>query len=422
MHPLRHFAAVDDVISFLQVFRRCRSKRKPDFSFALRETLLKEMEIDMPESDRDIIKDPYLILGYGVNAYFSIMWFMMRMFIAVTIFCIPIYKMYKDNASLGLKDLQPGFKYNLNQFMLGNLGAADTVCKQKRLGEDDHIALTCTNGQNAEMRWSYVDENKVKRSIPYGVMSAEMSDKIYCKEEAIWDHSENDGLEKCSDYIDYTYIDTQLKDKCGGKKGCTLNFGDIHTYGQAGSDFKLYKSGVTIPTECLNDAVFFIQTPCEIDHNNIVAKQEKGLLIACIAVFIYQFVSVYFDFVKCWQQQRFVEFDVKTITAGDYSVEFDLDHEIYENFKKDYYDETNPMSELAQFKLYIQLELEQRITDMPDQGTDPDSANKRIKIAQITFAFHNEKIIKWLSYRGTYIKQEKWDKVTKIEDQIDDAL
>lgn len=41
----------------------------------------------------------------------------------------------------------------------------------------------------------------------------------------------------------------------------------------------------------------------------------------------------------------FVDFDVRTITAGDYSVEFDLEVKTYENFKDKYMDPINPMSE-----------------------------------------------------------------------------
>ncbi len=44
---------------------------------------------------------------------------------------------------------------------------------------------------------------------------------------------------------------------------------------------------------------------------------------------------------------KFVDFDVKTITAGDYSIEFDIDSDQYEHFKKHYYKEDNPISEMA---------------------------------------------------------------------------
>jgi len=44
---------------------------------------------------------------------------------------------------------------------------------------------------------------------------------------------------------------------------------------------------------------------------------------------------------------EFVDFDVRTITAGDYSVTFDLEVDTYNKFKDRYFDKTNPMSENA---------------------------------------------------------------------------
>ena len=59
------------------------------------------------------------------------------------------------------------------------------------------------------------------------------------------------------------------------------------------------------------------------------------------------------------------------------------------------------MSEMAQFKVYIQETLEERINKMDDLGFDDEIIDQ--KIAQITFAFYNEKIIEWLRKRGEYI-------------------
>jgi hypothetical protein len=61
-------------------------------------------------------------------------------------------------------------------------------------------------------------------------------------------------------------------------------------------------------------------------------------MVGCIAVFIYLFSLVYFDYVKVVQKLKYVDFDVKTITAGDYTVEFDLEEEIYGEFLANYYD------------------------------------------------------------------------------------
>jgi len=136
----------------------------------------------------------------------------------------------------------------------------------------------------------------------------------------------------------------------------------------------------------------------------------------CLSVFVYLFVIIYFDYVKSVQKCKYLDQDVNTITAGDYSVEFDLEEKTYTNFKEKYYDEANPMPENAQFKLYVQDEIEERINNLPDQGYDePEERHLRKKIAQITFAYENTKIIEWLKYRGTYIKTEKWDKVKKVE-------
>jgi len=61
---------------------------------------------------------------------------------------------------------------------------------------------------------------------------------------------------------------------------------------------------------------------------------------------------------------------VKTISAGDYSVEFDINEKSYEKFKQEYFLDTNPMSEMAQFKLYVQSELENRLNEMESLGLD----------------------------------------------------
>lgn len=47
-------------------------------------------------------------------------------------------------------------------------------------------------------------------------------------------------------------------------------------------------------------------------------------MAGCIAVFIALFVSNYVDYVGKVEQAKYVDYDVKTITAGDYTVEFSI--------------------------------------------------------------------------------------------------
>ena len=47
------------------------------------------------------------------------------------------------------------------------------------------------------------------------------------------------------------------------------------------------------------------------------------------------------------EENNYVAWDVATITAADYSVEFEIDPEMYAQFKNKFYDATNPLSEIC---------------------------------------------------------------------------
>ena len=72
-----------------------------------------------------------------------------------------------------------------------------------------------------------------------------------------------------------------------------------------------------------------------------------GLFIGCLGVFIYLFVQVFIEYVKSVEENNYVAWDVATITAADYSVEFEIDPEMYAQFKNKFYDATNPLSEIC---------------------------------------------------------------------------
>jgi len=57
-----------------------------------------------------------------------------------------------------------------------------------------------------------------------------------------------------------------------------------------------------------------------------------------------------------------------------------------------------------------------------DEGETHQQSNGNCKIALVSFAFRNEELIEWLTERGTYIKQQEWDNVQKINDQIQEAI
>lgn len=110
--------------------------------------------------------------------------------------------------------------------------------------------------------------------------------------------------------------------------------------------------------ECGDDAYFFLQVPCLFPPGQYVWRQLVGLGVSTWAVFVYFFTLTYFQYIQCVQKNKYIDWDIKTITAADYTVEFDLHKDIFETFLERYYDPSNPISEIAQFRLFIKDELE----------------------------------------------------------------
>jgi len=86
----------------------------------------------------------------------------------------------------------------------------------------------------------------------------------------------------------------------------------------------------------------------------------------------------------------YVDYDINTITARDYTVEFELSEKQYKYFIDNYHQPHNPISEINQLKIFIKDEIEKRINEFPDMKYDPpDERHLPKKIATITFAYKN---------------------------------
>ena len=70
-----------------------------------------------------------------------------------------------------------------------------------------------------------------------------------------------------------------------------------------------------------------------IPEDQVIDRVSRGLVLACAAVFIALFVVNYLDYIKKTQENNYVEWDVKTITAGDFTIEFDLSREFWQDWK-----------------------------------------------------------------------------------------
>jgi hypothetical protein len=92
-HPLRDRVKWRHILPFCGI---CCPK-KDDFKYCFRSALLDELELKKPKSDEMLNENPFLYLGYGVNAYFNVMLNLSKMFAMITLFCIPLYMVYSGN-------------------------------------------------------------------------------------------------------------------------------------------------------------------------------------------------------------------------------------------------------------------------------------------------------------------------------------
>lgn len=101
-----------------------------------------------------------------------------------------------------------------------------------------------------------------------------------------------------------------------------------------------YITSTSAPDQCKSMAAqFFIQTACLVPTADIADREIKGLALACSAVFVSLFVLNYLDYIKKTQENNYVEWDVKTITSGDYTIEFDITASFFAKYVDQVYED-----------------------------------------------------------------------------------
>ena len=73
---------------------------------------------------------------------------------------------------------------------------------------------------------------------------------------------------------------------------------------------------------CNDEAFFYIQLPCVVPSEKVKERRIIGLFVSCVTVFVVFFSITYIEYIKSVQQFKYVDFDFKTLTAADYTMEF----------------------------------------------------------------------------------------------------
>lgn len=115
-------------------FGCCLPKRKMGFKLGLKTGLRNRLGIKVPKSDLRVDKDPYLLLGYGMNSYFTVMLQLMWLCVLICVVAIPLMGIYATGEQFT----------GLNAYSLGNLGGSDVVCAQAPIQyATSTIAIQC---------------------------------------------------------------------------------------------------------------------------------------------------------------------------------------------------------------------------------------------------------------------------------------
>ena len=134
------------------------------------------------------------------------------------------------------------------------------------------------------------------------------------------------------------------------------------------------------------------------------------------------FITNYLDYLNKIQENNYIEWDLKTLTSGDYTVSVAIDEDFYAKYLKDVEREwlvkcskegTKFLSGVQGFQEWFRHEIESRLKRLLNLGFDEES--DKVKVAFVTVAFNNSDIIELLVKRGTAIINENWDEVEKIE-------
>jgi hypothetical protein len=114
-------------------------KQKKDFRLSLRKALLKKMDMRMPKSDMMLEEDPFLRLGFGMNAYFDTLRYLMFMMLFIFVCIMPVMYLYS-----GYQGISKDAMGAVTRFSLGNMGGSGVLCKQSPF--DTETPLSCKSG------------------------------------------------------------------------------------------------------------------------------------------------------------------------------------------------------------------------------------------------------------------------------------
>ena len=100
MHPLRRAVSYRHIFSTVSYIAGTENYwAKGDFTFRLRQCLLKELGLSLDEKALEINENPFMLAGYSITAFFENLKIIWIMFLMMSIFSIPIMYIYSTTGN-----------------------------------------------------------------------------------------------------------------------------------------------------------------------------------------------------------------------------------------------------------------------------------------------------------------------------------
>lgn len=172
----------------------------------------------------------------------------------------------------------------------------------------------------------------------------------------------------------------------------------------------IFDTSKTIDPSCNNeDAKVFVQFECHMTEEVKTTKKEQAAMVSCLGVLlVLVYLSVIYYFKRASDLNQ-MEWDIQTITPGDYTAQLEISEKAFNFFLNNIYSrEIQRKSDLSIgecLKSYIKRELERVLTEklLEMKPTNENLKADEVKIADIVFAFNNARLITLLKQRGQHI-------------------
>jgi len=364
-------------------------------------TNIEEPLLDRSDSDPfPMGEDPYLTLGFGMVAYFSMLRALIMMFSIFTLMMIPIIGIYGS-----YDGLSSGNNYAKTKYSLGNMGFSEHICKHIFTEIDGKYRFACRTGTIASLSYQ-------------GILPYNSDDKVfqeymgYCN-----DPSKISAVDKCTPALRTSEIKTFIDGNCVGRKECE---GEIEVKQM------LNPANAAAPAECWDSkSIIYLQYECaqpyEDDDNqdtySLNTKRDQALLVSCTGILISLLFLTCCYYLSKVAAIEFKQWDVDTVTASDFTVEYQIPNKVWTKFEDNHTDKTR--AEGTDFEEYLKKHFEDIVSQQPSV-LFPNEEPSRVAIANITFAFKNANLIKLLRKRGAAVAAGQFRLLPAVDEKINE--